>query len=268
MAHSNAPRAVIYARFSPRPDAATSESIQQQLKVCCRYCRERGYAKHKDRIFWDVAVSGDQEDRPGLWDAVASLRKGDVLVVRWFHRLARDAFLEEVIVRQVHAAGATIEAVEGASYDFDNPEQQLTRQIFAIFAEYQKKCIAKLTAAKMRSLQRNGRKMSARPPYGWSIDPANPPKFDPATGTKNPQWLRIEPAEQQHLKTVIELYESGLGLRPIAAEMERRGIPYRDHDHWHHGAVRAILERAGLVPPRPKRSKPSRLIKLRPPERT
>jgi len=59
------PQAVLYARFSPRPNAEECDSAKKQLERCRPYSEGRGYtviAEHKDED-----LSGARADnRPGL----------------------------------------------------------------------------------------------------------------------------------------------------------------------------------------------------------
>lgn len=45
----------------------------------------------EDRIYTDVGLSGTNRERPGLRQALAAIRDGDVLVVTKLDRLARSA---------------------------------------------------------------------------------------------------------------------------------------------------------------------------------
>ena len=147
-------KCVIYARFSPRPDEETSDSNDKQIVICREHCERKGYEVIGEP-FCDEAMSGDSKDRKGLWAAVAALKRGYVLVVRWHHRLARDVYLSHVIRRTVRAKGATIEAVEG--HNGDEPGDEMVRKILEVFDEYERKVICARTSAGMLRNQRNGR---------------------------------------------------------------------------------------------------------------
>jgi DNA invertase Pin-like site-specific DNA recombinase len=221
-------RAVIYTRFSPRRHAGDCQSIETQLDLCRSYCKRQGYrvaSEHADR-----ALSGSEEDRPGLWAALESLRRGDVLIAYKLDRLARDVYLSELIQREAAKRGATIEAVEGGA-NGDTPEQRMIRQVLQVFAEYERKVIAARTRAAMLRHQANGRRMSAQPPFGWTIDPANPAR------------LIRQPDEQAVIRRIVRLRADGLGYREIARDLEDAGIPCRS-GVWYHSTVKGILARA------------------------
>jgi len=224
-------RALIYVRFSPRRNADESESNETQLDLCRAYCRRQGY--YVAREFEDRALSGGEEDRPGLWAALEALRRGDVLLAYKLDRLARDVYLSELIQRESARRGATIETVEGGA-NGDTPEQRMIRQVLQAFAEYERKVIAARTRAAMLRHQASGRRMSAQPPYGWSVDPD-----DPARLARNPD-------EQAIIRRIVELHGEGLGLRAIAHDLDSDGLDCRG-GAWYHTTIKAILSRADAL---------------------
>ena len=221
-------RAGIYTRFSPRRNAEESESIETQLDLCRAYCRRKGYLIAGE--FEDRALSGADEERPGLWAAVDALRSGVVLVAYKLDRLARDVYLSELIQRETAKRGAIIETVEGG-VNGDSPETRMVHQVLQALAEYERKVIAARTRAAMLRHQANGRRMSAQTPYGWTEDPS-----DPARMVKDAD-------EQAVIRRIVQLDAEGLGLREIARELDDEGIPCRANG-WHHTPVKGILDRA------------------------
>ena len=229
------PRAVIYCRFSPRRHADESESIETQLDYCRAYCERQGFKVAGE--YEDRAMSGSEEDRPGLWAALESLKRGDVLVAYKLDRLARDVYLSELIQREAQKRGATIQAVEGGA-NGDSPEQRMIRQVLQAFAEYERKVIAARTKAAMLRHQAAGRRMSAQAPYGWTADPADPSR-----------WVKA-PQEQAIIRRIQSLRSQGQGYRAIARTLETAGVPCRGQGGWYHATVKGILTRleGGLQP--------------------
>lgn len=221
-------RAVIYTRFSPRRNADDSESIETQLDLCRAYCRRKGYAiasEHEDR-----AMSGSEEDRPGLWAAIENLRRGDLLIAYKLDRIARDVYLAELVQREATKRGATIETVEGGANGV-SPEQRMIRQVLQAFAEYERKVIAARTRAAMLRHQASGRRMSAQTPFGWTVDPDDSSR------------IVKDADEQTTIKRIVKLRENGLGYREIARDLETDGIDCRG-GAWFHSTIKNILDRA------------------------
>jgi site-specific DNA recombinase len=218
--------AILYARFSDRPNAQECESIAAQLEACRNHCAVRGYAIAAE--FSDQAMSGGDADRPGLWSAVDVLSRGDVLIVWRLDRLARDVYLSETIQRQVDKSGARIEYVTGGGND-DTPEGELIRRILQAFSEYERKIIAIRTSYAMKRHQANGRKMGGNAPYGFAVDPDDESRL-------------IEcPDEQGAITEARRLAEAGHGLRTIARMLAMSGYRPRG-DAWRHQTVKSMIE--------------------------
>lgn len=221
---------MIYARFSPRRNADDSESIETQMDLCRAYCARQGYAVkavHEDR-----AISGADEDRPGLWAALDDLDRGDVLVVYKPDRLARDVYLAEVIHRAVARKEAKVEAVEGGA-NGGTPEQVMIRQVLQAFAEYERKVCAARTSAAMRRHQETGRRMSRYPPWGWMLDPSDPKRM-----------LR-NPHEEQVRQRILAEREAGMSFAEIASGLDMAGITYRGK-RWTWKSIRRVIARGEL----------------------
>lgn len=221
--------AVLYLRFSPRPDAQETQSIEAQRAICHEYCRRKGYqiiGEHVDR-----ECSGDDEDRPGLWEAVAQMRRGRVLVVSHPDRLARSVYLEECLYRESEKRGCPIEAAEGGT-NGDKPEDELIRRILSFFREYQKKVSALRTKAHMLEHQKAGWAMSKHPPYGW--------REGEPDGQKR-RWVADE-AEQRVIRRVTELARQGFTSGQIVKRLRATGTKCRGKT-WHRQTVRRIIAR-------------------------
>jgi DNA invertase Pin-like site-specific DNA recombinase len=224
-------KAIIYARFSPRPNAEESESIETQLDYGRKYCEEHGLEVAGE--YSDRALSGEDEDRPGLWAAVDALRRGNVLVVYRLDRLARSVYLSEYIRRQVEKRKARIEAVQGGG-NGESPEETFIRQVLQAEAEYSRKVTAARTKYAMLRHQAAGRRMGSRIPYGWKQDPANP------------MLMTKDEGEQATIARIVALRKQGLTLRGIKAVLEAEGRPFRDRPTWNHTTVQKVLKRAGM----------------------
>ena len=224
--------AIIYWRWSPRPDAEETESAEKQLETCREYCSRQGYDVIGE--YGDPGKSGDDPDRIGLWDAVEALRKGMVLVCRWRSRLARDVFLSEVINKAVGKAGAKTEAAEEGNGD--SPQDVLIRDILAAMARYERKVIALRTKyAMLRYQNRDRRIMSKRLPYGYRPDPGNDGKMMDCL------------VEQETLRVMETLAGDGMSFRRIAQELDLMGYPPREAEAWSHKTVAKILRRRGVA---------------------
>ncbi len=221
-------QAVLYSRFSPRPDEST-ETITVQLEACRRYCAQRDVTVRAE--YADEAISGAQEKRRGLTDAILALRRGDWLVVYALDRLARDIGLQEgQYLRQLNAIGVTLHAAtEG---DLSDP---LMRQFRGIIAEENRRRIKRRTSEAMQSYQRAGRLMGSLPPYGWRIG---------ETDENGRRRLIEDPDEQKVISLVLERVRKGKTVGGTTRWLNETGYTNRIGNPWQHNSVKRIVKRA------------------------
>lgn len=217
-------KAVIYTRWSPRPDADTTQATQAQLTICRNHCRAKGYEVAAE--FSDEDISGDDDTRVGLWQAVDALKRGYVLVVADPERLARSVFLEERIYQDAAKRGARIEATMGG-HQGQGYDGQMIRQIMAAIREREKKYNADRTKARMLAHQANGRAMSKHPPFGFQ---------------RAGKALVSDEAEQDTLRRINVWKAAGWTNAAIARQLNNEGQPCRGK-HWHRETIRRALAR-------------------------
>lgn len=205
-------QAIIYARFSPRPNAGESESIETQFEACEEYCNQQNYRIRSK--YCDRAISGADEDRPGLWDAVADLKSGDVLVVYKLDRLARSVFLSHTVERMARKVGATIRSIKNEGTWGDSPEDRVLRNILRSFDEYYREANAKRISDAMRRHVRNGRIMTdpKRLPYGWMIK------------SMEKRTMKPHPEEMEVIGQIREMSERSESAYAIANTLNDAGL--------------------------------------------
>lgn len=219
---------IIYTRFSPRPDAATSESCEVQRQICRDFAARKGW--RLEGTFDDPDRSGSDEFRDKLWNCIKTLKKDWVLLVYKRDRLARDVYLSALIDKQVREKGARIVAISG-DVEGDSPETVLIRQVVAAMAEYERKCISARTRAAMRALQAKGRKMSAVIPYGWRESP------------DDPKMMVKDEREQAVIEKIMQLRDSGMGYRAVAIELNKGEDTQARCGTWYPNTIRQIVSR-------------------------
>lgn len=216
--------AVIYARFSPRPNAEECESNERQGERCLAYCDKQGYEVVSR---WaDDAISGRILDRPGLSVAIKSLEPGMVLVVDRADRLARDMLVNLTIRHQVDKAGATIEFADG-SPNADTPEGRLFSHILAAFAAYERDRISARTSAGLKRKQAAGQHLG-KAPVGYRVDP-------------DTKALVEDEDEQAAIKEILHMASHGALSHAIAASITLRLGPFRGKP-WSARTVRRLIQ--------------------------
>lgn len=109
-----------------------------------------------ERIFSDHGVSGVACERPGLTDAIAYLKKGDILVVWKLDRLGRSLpHLVEVVdsLRQTEVGFRSLQE----QIDTTSAGGRFYFHMLAALAEFERAMISERTRAGMAAARRNGK---------------------------------------------------------------------------------------------------------------
>ena len=227
-------QAVLYARFSPRPDEDTSDSINKQIERLQSLCLARDWdidgEPHTDVAKSAKTASG----RTGLEAAVAhACRIRGVLVVYDWSRLTRDVGDGEIILRRLKKARAELASVADNT-DLTTPAGRLSFRIITSINQYTREVNNIRTSTAMVHHQKTGRRMGRadRCPFGFR-----------AGADKT---LVVDEGEQAVIAKIVALRASGTTYRGICAELDREGVDRRGKT-WEecHAFVRTILRRAG-----------------------
>lgn len=116
----------------------------------------------EDRIYTDHGLTGTNRERPGLEQALAAVRKGDILVVTKLDRLARSVPDVRVISDQLEAKGVRL-ALGTAIYDPSDPMGKMFFNILATFAEFEADLIRMRTREGMAIARAKGKLRGKQP---------------------------------------------------------------------------------------------------------
>jgi site-specific DNA recombinase len=165
-APSRGMRAIGYVRVSTDQQAESGLGLEAQEAAITVAASRLGV--ELARVFVDAAVSGKLaiEDRPVLLDAVATLRRGDVLLIAKRDRLGRDVVAVALIERLVAKRGARVVSAAGEGTDSDDPAALLMRRLIDSFAEYERALIAARTRAALAAKRRRGSACRELSPMG------------------------------------------------------------------------------------------------------
>lgn len=250
------PVAVLYARYSPRPEPKDSDkplskqdewkktraaedrdknSCDKQIEYGREYCARMGYDLREESIFRDDALSGgSMRKRPGLKAALAACRRGMIFVARDTKRVARSMLDTFTVVTDLTRRGVIFETLVDGRYDATDVNKIMVFGIKAVVAECERLAIKKDTKAKMLRHQANGRRMSKIAPFGFAVDPED------AT-----QLLPLD-VEQPTIHRIKNLYAEGIALRAIGRQLESEGMLCRG-GKWQHRTLKKVLLRAGVI---------------------
>ena len=225
--------AILYARFSPRPNASECESIRTQLE------RSRAYAAaHALPItgeFFDENLSGGRADnRPGLQAALTAVcREKACLIVYSLTRLARSTRDAVAISDRLRGCGADLASLH-ETIDTRTSMGRFFYTVMAALGELEREQISERTRDAMLRHQANGRRMSDETPYGW------------VRRADNPALMEEELGEQDVIRRIVSDRQTGMKFREIARGLMESSISCRGRAKWNHGTIQAILRRAGV----------------------
>jgi DNA invertase Pin-like site-specific DNA recombinase len=225
------PLAVLYARFSPRPNPDECDSAEKQLERCRAYCLGHGYTIVAE--YQDKDLSGERADnRPGLQRAIGkACERKAVLCVYSLSRLARCTKDAIDLAERLSAAGADLAVIQ-ENVNTRSPMGRFIFTLFSALAQLEREQIAERTSTAMLRHQAKGRRMTRRDrcPYGWRPDPADLERL-------------VEDADEQRVIARIRVErQHGRGLREIARRLDLSGVKCRG-GRWSHTTVRSVLLR-------------------------
>ncbi len=116
----------------------------------------------ESRIYTDRGLSGTNRKRPGLDQALAAVRAGDMLVVPKLDRLARSVPDARAIADHLAASGVKL-ALGTTVYDPEDPFGRMFFNILATFAEFETDLIRARTREGMAIARAKG-KLRGKPP--------------------------------------------------------------------------------------------------------
>jgi DNA invertase Pin-like site-specific DNA recombinase len=188
-------------------------------------------------VYSDEGICGAEglDVRQGLAAALDDLAEhpGTVLVVPRPDRLARDLMVQEQVLADCWAAGATVLSCSPTERVYchpDNPEdpaRTLIRQVLGAVAAYERAMIRlRMVKGRRRRLAQTG--WAGGPtPFGWN-----------------------DPAEQAVLDDVTTMRAAGASWAVVTASLNQRGLFKRNGNPWTRQELHEVYRRAterGLV---------------------
>jgi DNA invertase Pin-like site-specific DNA recombinase len=114
------------------------------------------------RIYVDHGLTGTNRDRPGLREALAAVREGDVLVVAKLDRLARSLPDARDIVEELTTMGVSLQ-LGSSIHDPKDPTARLLYNALAMVAEFEADLIRSRTRQGMQMAKAKGRLRGKQP---------------------------------------------------------------------------------------------------------
>ena len=204
--------AIGYIRVSTEGQVVDGVSLDAQRAKLEAWCSLNDY--ELTAVHVDAGISGKSADnRPGLQAALADCRKGSALVVYSLSRLARSTRDTIEISERLNKVGADLVSLS-EKIDTTTAAGKMVFRMLAVLAEFERDQISERTSGAMQHKKSQGERVGSIP-YGYYLD---------ANGVD----LHPDSVEQDVIRQVRDLHTSGLSLRKIAAELQRRGFNARN----------------------------------------
>jgi DNA invertase Pin-like site-specific DNA recombinase len=183
-------------------------------------------------IYKDEGLSGSLslEKRPGIFNALQALKKGDLLLVAKRDRLGRDPLVIAMIEAAVLRKGAKIISASGEGTDNEDPSSILMRRMIDAFAEYERLIIKARTKVALQAKKSRNERVG-HIPFGQKLS---------ANGTN----LELHDEESVILKEMQRLRKRGKSIRDIAKTLNKKEKFNRKKSPWNEASVFRVLKPA------------------------
>ena len=222
--------AIGYIRVSTEQQANEGVSLDAQRAKIEAWCTHNGY--ELAQVYVDAGISGKSMDkRPGLQDALKSLKKGMALVSYSLSRLARST-KDAISIGETVAKRKADMVSLSEQIDTTTAAGRMMFQMLAVLAEFERNLTAERTTSALQHKKATGQKYTNITPYG----------FEAIEG----RLVQV----QQEAEIVAEIQASRTGgntLQFIADDLNGRGIPTKTGKTWAPATIHLLLKRSSLV---------------------
>ncbi len=155
-----------YYRVSTQTQAEQN-GIEMQIAEVEKYCKDNEI--EIAGFFKDEGISGTRADREGLNDLLATLEKGDKVIVQNTSRLWRNDSVKVMIHHEMKKTGADIISVEQKTYSIysKDPNDFLFNGMMELLDQYERMTISMKLAKGRKARAKTGNKPCGTAPYGY-----------------------------------------------------------------------------------------------------
>lgn len=158
----------IYAYYRVSTQSQVEQNgIDMQVAEVEKYCKENGIEISGE--FKDEGVSGTRVDREGLNELLATMEKGDKVIVQNTSRLWRNESVKVMVHHELKKIGADIISIEQKTYTIYNkdPNDFLFNGMMELLDQYERMTISMKLAKGRKARAKGGNKPCGTAPYGY-----------------------------------------------------------------------------------------------------
>ena len=236
-------KAAIYARYSS--ENQSEKSIDDQVRVCKKYCAEHELTVCEEHIYVDEAISGSLVNRPGLQtlDKAAENKEFEAVVVDDLSRLSRSNHQMLTLVLKFNYYQVKLISVsDGIVTDDEN--SKLGIQMRGLINELYLDDLGKKT---MRGLE--GQKLrgfsAGENVYGYCSKPVGELRLNKRGQAKYEGKVhKINPEEAEVIRRIFNEFINGNSIHKIATKLNEDKIQTKKHMNggWNISTIARILK--------------------------
>lgn len=206
-------RAIGYARVSTEDQGQSGLGLAAQEQVITDEISRRGWVR--GGFYKDVASGKSLRRRHRMADALTALREGhaEVLVVAKLDRLSRSVSDFAAILAKSRTEGWELDICD-LGVDTTTPSGKMVAQIMMVLAEWEREMIGDRTRAALQIARTRGTRLG-----------------------------RPRGVDDETVRLIRVLRDSGHSYRAVALALEREGIPTAQGGRWQAATVRKLALR-------------------------
>ena len=236
-------RVAIYARYSS--ENQSEKSIDDQVRVCKNYAKERNFTVEKQHIYIDEALSGSLINRPGLQalEKAAEGKEIEGVIVDDLSRLSRSNHQMLTLVLKFNYLQVTIISVaDGICTDDEN--SKLGIQIRGLVNELYLDDLRKKTMRGMEGQKLRGFSAGEKV-YGYLSKPVGEIKLNHKGQAKYDGMVhKINPEEAEIIQRIFKEFAEGKSIHKIAIHLNEEKVPTKRNmlGGWNASTLSGILK--------------------------
>ena len=232
------PTAITYCRVSSEEQAQKDISIPAQRKAIHRWAEAQpGVQVVEDFVDQGISAYAPADKRPGFCDMVSFCRKNDVdlILVHKLDRFSRNREESILFKSLLRKHGVTVKSIT-ENYDPDTPQGFLYEGMIEVINQFYSMNLATETLKGMRENAERGFHNGGRVPFGYRLEKV-------MVGAR--EHSKLVPGPDEEVATVREIFrlatDLAMGVKSIANELNKRGVPAPRSRHWNSSTVNHML---------------------------
>lgn len=217
---------VIYLRISTDKQARSGLGLEAQRQLCLQYIGSSSQLEHIEFIDKGFSGSLSLDKRPALLEAIAQLKKDDILLIAKRDRIGRDPIVNAMIERAIERKKARLVSASRDVKDDNDPSSVLMKRMVDAFSEYERLIIGARTKSAM-AVKKNKNERIGCIPYGYMLAPDG-------------IHLELNPSEQEVLALMKDLRRT-LSFSQIAEELNEHQIFNRKGNRWYKSGIHRVI---------------------------